>query len=150
MYVSSEKNFFYTNAICDQFLKLLLWANAFKLISDRLHSTFQFTIIALVGMKSNYYLGSVSEKKLTHSHPSGRVEGQIRVWRLLIISRFWISQIEGISPGFPTSRPFKTFGTKLFLVPLQHRGAPRIWHLCGGFSSIILILRTLLYFTLLC
>ena len=34
MYVSSEKNFFYTNAICEQYLKLLVWAYAFKLISD--------------------------------------------------------------------------------------------------------------------
>ena len=34
MYVSSEKNFFYTNAICEHYLKLLVWAYAFKLISD--------------------------------------------------------------------------------------------------------------------
>ena len=34
MYVSSEKNFFYTKAICEQYSKLLVWAYAFKLISD--------------------------------------------------------------------------------------------------------------------
>ena len=40
MYVSSEKNFFYTNAICEQYLKQMVWAYAFKLISDMLYSTF--------------------------------------------------------------------------------------------------------------
>ena len=40
MYVSSEKNFFFTNAIFEQYLKLLVWAYTFKLISDKLHSTF--------------------------------------------------------------------------------------------------------------
>ena len=34
MYVHSEKNFFFPNAICEQYLKLLVWAYAFKLISD--------------------------------------------------------------------------------------------------------------------
>ena len=40
MYVSSEKNFVYTNAICEQYLKLIVWAYAFKLINNKLHSTF--------------------------------------------------------------------------------------------------------------